>query len=87
MSTVSLIIPTYNRAWLLPQTLACVLAQTYPHLEIIVVDDGSTDDTPALLAQYADRVKTIRQENQGETAARNAGIAAARQRLRDPCAR
>ncbi len=77
MSTVSLIIPTYNRAWLLPQTLASVLEQTYPHLEIIVVDDGSTDDTPAVLAQYADRVKTIRQENQGETAARNAGIAAA----------
>ncbi len=77
MTTVSLIIPTYNRAWLLPQTLACVLEQTYPHLEIIVVNDGSTDETQAVLAGYAGRVKTIHQENQGETAARNAGIAAA----------
>jgi glycosyltransferase involved in cell wall biosynthesis len=77
MNTVSVIIPTYNRAGLLPQTLASVLAQTYPQVEIIVVDDGSTDETPALLAQYAGRVRVIRQENQGETVARNKGIAAA----------
>ncbi|MCL4871764.1 MAG: glycosyltransferase [Anaerolineae bacterium] len=74
---VSVIIPTYNRADLLPQTLATILGQTYPQVEIIVVDDGSTDDTPAVLAQYADRIQIIRQENQGEAAARNHGLAAA----------
>lgn len=77
MAIVSLIIPTYNRAWLLPETLNNVLQQSYPQLEIIVVNDGSTDETPAVLAQYAGQIKAIHQENQGETAARNAGIAAA----------
>jgi glycosyltransferase involved in cell wall biosynthesis len=71
---VSIIIPTYNRAQLLRLTVESVLAQTYPALEIIVVDDGSTDDTPAVMAQYAGRVIYLRQANQGEAAARNRGI-------------
>lgn len=74
---VSVIIPTYNRAHYLQETLESVLAQTYPALEIIVVDDGSTDETPHLLEHYQGRITTIRQPNRGGTAARNTGIQAA----------
>lgn len=75
---VSIVIPTYNRCALLRSTVDSVLAQTYPNIEVIVVDDGSTDDTPAMLAGYGDRLTVLRQENRGGTAARNAGIAASR---------
>ncbi|MBP7998946.1 MAG: glycosyltransferase [Chloroflexi bacterium] len=71
---VSIIIPTYNRWALLRQTLASVLAQTYPALEIIVVDDGSTDETMTRLTEYAGKVTVIQQSNQGVAAARNQGI-------------
>lgn len=74
---VSVIIPTYNRSRLLQLAVESVLAQTYPAIELIVVDDGSTDDTPATLEQYAGRIVHIRQANQGGTAARNTGIRAA----------
>ena len=74
---VSVIIPTYNRRQLLQLALESVLAQTYPAIEIIVVDDGSTDNTAAMLAQYAGRITCIRQANRGGTAARNAGMLAA----------
>lgn len=72
--TVSVILPTYNRCGLLHQAIESVLAQTCPADELIVVDDGSTDDTSILLAGYGDRIKVIRQENKGVSAARNAGI-------------
>lgn len=75
---VSIIIPTYNRAALLRETIESVLAQSYPAIELIVVDDGSTDHTPAMLATYADRIRVIRKVNGGGTAARNTGIQAAR---------
>jgi glycosyltransferase involved in cell wall biosynthesis len=79
---VSVIIPTYNRPGLLRQTIESVLAQTYPALECIIVDDGSTDETPRMLADYAGRfpgrVIPIRQENRGGTAARNTGAKVAR---------
>jgi hypothetical protein len=75
---VSVIIPTYNRSKLLQLAVESVLAQTYPAIELIVVDDGSTDDTPAMLEQYAGRIVYIRQANRGGTAARNTGIRAAR---------
>lgn len=73
---VSVIVPTYNRAALLQQTVESVLAQTYPNIELIVVDDGSTDETPEMLKQYAGRLVHIRKQNEGGTAARNTGIQA-----------
>lgn len=81
MRSVSVIIPTYNRAHLLPETLDAVLAQTSPALEVIVVDDGSTDDTPGVVARHAPRVTYMRIANGGELAARNAALAVARGEL------
>lgn len=75
--TVSLILTTYNRLVLLRRALPSVLAQTYPQLQIIVVDDGSTDETGAWLASLGDEIHLIRQEHAGISAARNRGIAAA----------
>jgi glycosyltransferase involved in cell wall biosynthesis len=75
---VSVVIPTYNRADLLRQAIDSVLAQTYRPLELVVVDDGSTDGTPELLRSYGERLVAIRQRNQGGTAARNAGTQRAR---------
>ena len=75
--TVSVIIPTYNRASLVAQTIDNMLAQTLRPLEVIVVDDGSTDDTAAIVAAYGDRVRYVPQRNAGPAAARNAGLALA----------
>jgi len=74
----SLIIPAYNRGNLIAETLESALNQTTPFSEIIVVDDGSTDDTTEVLQRYADRVRTIRSANQGVQKARNTGVDAAR---------
>jgi len=75
---VSVIIPTYNRAEVLCRTIDNALAQTYTHTEIIVVDDGSTDETLSTLHRYNDRIRVIAQSNAGPAAARNRGIEAAR---------
>lgn len=76
LSRVSVIIPTHNRSKLLCSAVESVLAQTYPNVEIIVVDDGSTDDTAVMMAQYAGRVIYIKQANQGPIVARNTGFEA-----------
>jgi len=76
--TVSLVIATFNHARLLGEALDSALAQTLGGVDVVVVDDGSTDDTPAVLARYGGRVRVIRQPNRGLAVARNAGIAAAR---------
>lgn len=75
---VSVIIPTYNRVRLLPAALESVLGQTYSPIEVIVVDDGSSDETPELLRSYGDRIRVLRQANAGPSTARNRGIALAR---------
>lgn len=71
---VSCIIPVYNGERFLGAAVDSILAQTRQPVEIIIVDDGSTDGTPAVIARYGDRVRSIRQENAGPAAARNAGI-------------
>lgn len=73
---VSAIIPCYNRPDYVREAIDSALAQTYPTIEIIVVDDGSTDETPQVLASYGDRIRVLRQQNAGTAAARNTGIAA-----------
>jgi glycosyltransferase involved in cell wall biosynthesis len=72
---VSAIIPTFNRATIVSEAVESVLQQTYPNTEVIVVDDGSTDDTPARLRQYGNRIRVVTQNNAGPAAARNRGIA------------
>lgn len=81
MVSVSVIIPTYNRGWIIKEAIDSVLAQTYRTYELIVVNDGSTDETAALLNQYGDRLQVIYQENQGVSSARNRGIASSRGEL------
>lgn len=79
MPQVSVIIPTFNRSKLVAQAIRSVLAQTYEDFEVIVVDDGSTDDTRDVVAAFQDpRVVYLWQENQQRCAARNNGIAHAR---------
>lgn len=75
---VSAIVPCYNYGRSVGQAIESVLKQTYSPIECIVVDDGSTDETPSVVARFERRVRLIRQENQGISAARNAGITAAR---------
>jgi len=77
---VSVVTATYNMSRYLAETLDSILAQDYPQLESIVIDDGSTDDTFRVLERYAadPRVRVVRQANAGQTVAKNRGIAEAR---------
>ena len=77
MLSVSVIIPAFNHASFLPEAVRSVLAQSLSPLEVIVVDDGSTDDTAEVLRPYEGRVRVLRQPNRGVAAARNTGAAAA----------
>ncbi|MBV5323521.1 glycosyltransferase family 2 protein, partial [bacterium] len=80
---MTILIPTYNRANLILESLESVFAQSYRDFEIIIVDDGSTDNTAEVLRPLAGqgKLKYIRQNNQGASAARNRGIAEARGNL------
>jgi glycosyltransferase involved in cell wall biosynthesis len=75
---VSVVIPTYNRAGIICQAIDNLLQQTYSNFELIVVDDGSADDTPVRLAAYGDKIRVIRQANAGPAVARNRGAEIAR---------
>ena len=74
LRTISVVIPCYNGSAFLRETLDSVLAQTYSALEVIVVDDGSTDDSASIAESVCGPVRVIRQSNQGESVARNRGI-------------
>jgi glycosyltransferase involved in cell wall biosynthesis len=78
---ISVIIPTYNRASAVCEAVRSAARQTYSNVEIIVVDDGSTDDTLARLAQFGDSIKVISAANGGVAAARNRGINVAKGEL------
>ena len=78
MKFVSIIIPTFNRAHCVSEAIDSVLAQTFTSYELIVVDDGSTDRTAEVLERYTGRLKPLAIRHAGPSAARNAGIGAAR---------
>ncbi|WP_191966058.1 glycosyltransferase family 2 protein [Oryzomonas japonica] len=78
MELVSVIIPTYNGMRYLLESVQSVLNQTYPNFEVIVVDDGSSQDIRSVLAPVSDRVIYLRQDNAGVGAARNLGLGAAK---------
>ena len=80
MPKVSVIIPTYNRAFFLSEAIDSVLNQSFRDFELIIVDDGSTDSTPHILRRWEGRIRWMRQENSGVSRARNTGIRAARGR-------
>lgn len=74
---ISIIIPVYNSTLYLKQCVESILAQTYHNFEILLVDDGSTDDSPMICDEYAkkdDRIVTIHKQNGGTSDARNVGL-------------
>jgi glycosyltransferase involved in cell wall biosynthesis len=75
--SVSVIIPTYNRASFLPAAIESVLTQSFQNIEVIVVDDGSTDDTKTAVEQYKERIRYIHTDHGGPSHARNVGMKAA----------
>ena len=74
IATISVIVPLYNNVQFLPAALDSVFAQNFAETEIIVVDDGSTEDIESSLIRYANKIQLVRQENAGSAAARNRGI-------------
>jgi glycosyltransferase involved in cell wall biosynthesis len=78
---VSVVIPAYNAAWCVRKAIDSVLTQDFHDFEIIVVDDGSTDDTASVLAAYGDTIRVVSQRNGGLSSARNSGIRVARGEL------
>ena len=74
MPRLTAAIITHNRALYLPRAVESVLAQTYRDFEVVVVDDGSTDDTAAAVEPYLDRIRYVRREHEGKAAARNAAV-------------
>jgi glycosyltransferase involved in cell wall biosynthesis len=73
---VTVVIPCYNQAHFLGEAIESVLSQSYRNFEIIVVDDGSTDNTSEVASHY-EEVRLVRQENRGLAGARNSGLAEA----------
>lgn len=77
MPRISVVIPAYNASKTIAETLDAILAQSWPAVDVVVVDDGSKDDTRGALQPYADRARLIFQSNSGVSAARNRGVAEA----------
>jgi glycosyltransferase involved in cell wall biosynthesis len=77
MLSISIVTPAFNASSFLRETIDSVLAENYPSLDYVVVDDGSTDDTPAILAAYGARIRVLHRPNSGEQSAVNAGVAVA----------
>ena len=75
---VSCVIPVWNGEKYLGEAIQSVLDQTYSNIELVIVDDGSTDGTPDVIASFTNRVTSIRQEQSGPAAARNTGISASK---------
>jgi len=75
--SVSIVLPVFNRSQWVCEAVDSVLAQTMRDFELIVVDDGSTDKTPDALGRYGDRIRLLRQQNRGVSAARNRGVRSA----------
>ena len=75
---VSVVIPTYNRAGFLPDAIGSVLAQSYANIEIIVIDDGSTDNTRSVLQPFEDKIRYLTSNHVGAAHARNMGMMAAK---------
>ena len=75
---ITVVVPAYNAELYLKQALESIFSQTYHNFEIILVDDGSKDDTPIIAQQYGDAIRYIRQSNRGLSAARNTAIKNAR---------
>lgn len=78
MQKISVVIPAYNAEPFIAMTVRSALQQTYQDIEVIVVDDGSTDGTAACLDEFGDRIRVLRQANAGVARARNAGVAMAK---------
>lgn len=77
---VTAIIPVYNGELYLKEAIDSLFTQTYPHLEIVVINDGSQDQTEQVIQKYGDRIRSFSQTNQGQSAAMNAGISMAKGR-------
>lgn len=73
-SLVSVIIPNYNQEKYISRAIDSILGQTYPEIEIIVVDDGSTDSSEFIIERYGKRISSVRKNNGGAASARNSGI-------------
>jgi glycosyltransferase involved in cell wall biosynthesis len=74
MAKVSVVMPVYNGERFLRESLDSVFAQTFQDFEMLCVDDGSTDNSAAVLEQYGARIRVLRQKNAGQSAARNVGV-------------
>src|SRR4249920_2954185 len=75
---VSVVIPTYNDDRFVGEALRSVFAQTYDNIEVVVVDDGSSDDSVKVARSFGEKVRVIQQSNAGSAVARNRGMTAAR---------
>lgn len=77
MPRISVVTPVFNGARFIEETISSVLDQKYPHLEFILVDDGSTDNTREIMSTFGDSIRVISQKNTGHVIARNEGVRAA----------